>query len=835
MAVKLGRVLVEIAADPRKLNKTLKGLSRRLRMVGRQVSSTGSSATAFVAPFVAGAALGVKAAADFDEALVNSTSVIRDLSGEMKERLGSVARETAQGVVFSATEMAESIEFLALAGLDANQIIASMPTVAAVATAGNFDLKVATDLLTDSQAALGLASEDAQENQANMARVADVLADASSSANASIEQFATSLTTKSGAALKKFGKEVEEGVAVLSVFANQGVKGSDAGTLLRQTLDELTIKASQNKKAFKDLNIEVFDADGDFKNLADVADDVTRAFGGMTDEGGTAAIQQLGFGVKTAGVISLLIDQGEEIRKLENQYRGSFGRAQEIADKRLGSFKNQFKLLLKPLKDVAIEIGKVLLPFLLGLSRVLKENVVPPFKVAIKIFQSMPAVFRNLAIGVILFAAVLGPATLALGVMISVLGALASPVTLAVLAIGSIVAVLVAVAIAFKSQSAEIRLAWFSLWEDVLALGIKAVGALSAISNLPGMKSWGVVIGGVKEEMVKLRAEMTGKATVAMLHLATGTDTLRAQMEELGLDVSDAAGLLGGLIPDSADVAADALLKAAEDAKALEGALGGLANLSLIPDLDENRQQYEDFFDDLKLSAADVGESFRSVTQDITRGFGDAFASAAVFGDDFGRAAEATGKQILARQLSFFAEQAAGELALFLFKEGLLGAELATFLGVKATEEAATEATTLKEVVLWTVAHASKVALWIAELAIFIGVKLKEIFISVVAAFSSLGPFGVALGFAAAAAAVAGVLAAISAFGDGAIVTGAQLAVVGEKGPEAIIPLSRLNEFMPQASGNTTVRIHLNDRAIAEASFRGMSGVHDLHLGNRGL
>ena len=159
----------------------------------------------------------------------NQSLAIMQTTEEQQRRMAQASRQVAIESRVSASESAEAFFFLASAGLDAEQSISALPQVTKFAQAGMFDMALATDLATDSQSALGLTVKDAEQNLTNLTRVTDVLVKANTLANASVQQFAEALTTKSGSALKVTNKSIEEGVAVLSAFADRGVKGAEAG------------------------------------------------------------------------------------------------------------------------------------------------------------------------------------------------------------------------------------------------------------------------------------------------------------------------------------------------------------------------------------------------------------------------------------------------------------------------------------------------------------------------------------------------------------------------------------------------------------------------------
>ncbi len=202
------------------LGAKTKKFDTALRRSGSLVTSFAGSIAKLAAGV--GAGLGLRSAiqqADaFQVAMTNSLAIMGNVSQAMREDMVTAAQAVAMQTRFSAKEAAEAYFFLASAGLDAAQSIGALPTVAKFAQAGNFDLALATDLLTDAQSALGLSVKDVTKNMKNMARVGDVLVKANTLANATVEQFSEALTTKAGAALRNLGKDVEEGVAVLSVL-----------------------------------------------------------------------------------------------------------------------------------------------------------------------------------------------------------------------------------------------------------------------------------------------------------------------------------------------------------------------------------------------------------------------------------------------------------------------------------------------------------------------------------------------------------------------------------------------------------------------------------------
>jgi TP901 family phage tail tape measure protein len=358
-------------------DKGIKSAEAALQNFGKLAAGIAAAATAAVAGI---AVKSIQEFAKFDEQLNKSLAIMGNVSDAMRTEMSDAAREVARTTTFSADQAAESFFFLASAGLDAEASIAAMPQVAKFAQAGMFDMALATDLATDAQSALGLSSKDASENLENLTRITDVFVRANTLANTSVEQLATAFTTKAGTALKTVGKDVEEGAAALALFADQGVKGEIAGTQLTNTIFGLTDRALKAPAAFEKLGISVFDAEGNMRNFADIADDLGGAFQGMSEEQKLAELGALGFTKQARAGVLMLSGQGDKIREYETALRDAAGFTQDVANKQLLTPTAQFALLGSAIDDIAIEIGSVLAPAvgdMAGLFADLLLNVLP--------------------------------------------------------------------------------------------------------------------------------------------------------------------------------------------------------------------------------------------------------------------------------------------------------------------------------------------------------------------------------------------------------------------------------------------------------------------------
>jgi TP901 family phage tail tape measure protein len=359
------------------------GINKAVFSISKLGATAANAAAGGLAALGVATVASIKAFADFDAEMTKSLAIMGHVSDSLQDDMSEAAREVAKTTTFSANQAAEAYFFLASAGLDAAASIEAMPKVAKFAQAGMFDMALATDLLTDAQSALGLTiRDDAIKNMENLVRVSDVLVKANTLANASVEQFSTALTTKAGAALRALGKDVEEGVAVLAAFADQGIKGEIAGTQLSIVLRDLTTKAIKNKSAFREMGIAVFDTNGEMNNLGNIIGNLETALAGMSDETQKATLLQLGFSDKSLASLQALLGTSEAIKTYEGALREAAGTTDEVASKQLETLNAQLGLIKSAFVDLGIEIGERLEPTVTGLAEevqlLLAEMVASP-------------------------------------------------------------------------------------------------------------------------------------------------------------------------------------------------------------------------------------------------------------------------------------------------------------------------------------------------------------------------------------------------------------------------------------------------------------------------
>ena len=445
-AVVASNRLDKMTSASKKAETATEKLVRQTEKMSKAAEKMGRNMTKFVTlPLLALVVGAVRAFGNFDDAMVASTAIMGDLSDAMKNDMSDAAREMGRTTVFSATQAAESYFFLASAGLSAAASIAALPKVAAFAQAGNFDMARATDILTDAQSALGKVMEDPIQNMREMVTLSDILVKANTVANASVEQFGEALTNKAGAAMKQLNIEVETGVAVLAAWADQGVKGAEAGEKFNIVTRDLQTAVRKNGAEFKQFGIEVFDASGGIRNLADIIADLESTLGPMSIEQQGATLALLGFQDRSVQAIRSLIGLSGKIKDYEAGLRSAGGITEDVADKQLESFNKQIGLMKDDLVDIAIELGAGLVPALED-ARKSTSGFLQTLRDTVEVFSDYDVETQKTIIKTIAFTAAIGPLlivfaslTRAVSTLLPILLAIGGPLSLVLATVGFLI------------------------------------------------------------------------------------------------------------------------------------------------------------------------------------------------------------------------------------------------------------------------------------------------------------------------------------------------------------------------------------------------------------
>lgn len=327
----------------------------KLRAVEKAAGTFGATLSAAVTlPLVAAGTAAVKTFTGFDDAMrqvratMNATEEETAALTESAKRMGAETR-------YSASEAAGALNYLALAGYDAEQAIAALPAVLNLAQAGGLDLAYASDLATDSMSALGLGMDE-------LVGFTDQLAVTSQKSNTSISQLGQAILTVGGTAKALRGGTAELN-AELGILADSGIKGAEGGTHLRNVILSLQNPTEEGAKALARYTAGVYDAEGRLRSLDDIFSELEKSMSSMTDAERANTLNDLFNKTDLAAAQVLIAGAGERYRELTGSIEACDGAAQKMAETMEGGIGGAFRSLGSATEGLAIEFGENLAPF----------------------------------------------------------------------------------------------------------------------------------------------------------------------------------------------------------------------------------------------------------------------------------------------------------------------------------------------------------------------------------------------------------------------------------------------------------------------------------------
>ena len=320
----------------------------KLQAVGDKVSGVGETLTKSVtAPVVGLGSAAVATAASFESSMsqVQATmgitkdamSTVNGESVNTMDTLSALAKQMGSETAFSASECAEALNYLALAGYDTQEMCDTLPTVLNLAAAGGIDLASASDMVTDAMSALGMGTDEATT-------MVDQMAKTSSTTNTSVAQLGNAILTIGATAKSVKGGTAELNTA-LGILANNGIKGAEGGTHLRNVILSLQNPTDKAAACMEQLGVDVYDSEGNMRSLNDVLGDLNTSMDGMTSAEKSNIIATIFNKTDLAAVNALLANTGESWDTLQQSITESGGAAQQMADTQLDNLQGQLTIL----------------------------------------------------------------------------------------------------------------------------------------------------------------------------------------------------------------------------------------------------------------------------------------------------------------------------------------------------------------------------------------------------------------------------------------------------------------------------------------------------------
>lgn len=400
-------------------NETLckiEAAGQKFQTVGNTVAGVGQKFLPVTAAVGALGTTAVKTTADFDSSMsqVQATMGITkdsmsDLNGasvNTMDALRDLAKQMGAETAFSASECADAMNYLALAGYDTQEIYDTLPTVLNLAAAGDIDLASASDMVTDAMSALGMETSEADTMVDQMAKTASLT-------NTSVAQLGEGILTIGATARTVKGGTAELNAA-LGILANNGIKSAEGGTHLRNVILSLQNPTDKAAAQMEALGISVYDSEGNMRSLNDILGDLNTSMEGMTAQEKSNIIGQIFNKTDLSAVNALLANTGDTWDSLQQSIADSGGAAQQMADTQLDNLSGQLTLLKSALEGLAISFGEILMPAV--------RAVVEKVQVFVDKLNSLDDAQKQTVIKIALIAAAIGPLLIVLGKTISTVG-----------------------------------------------------------------------------------------------------------------------------------------------------------------------------------------------------------------------------------------------------------------------------------------------------------------------------------------------------------------------------------------------------------------------------
>lgn len=298
---------------------------------------------------------GIKDAAsavvEIGSAFETSMSKVSALSGATGDDLAALeakARELGSTTTFSASQAADALGYMALAGWDTQAMLAGVGPVLSLAQAGELDLAAASDLVTDYLSAFNMTAEDT-------GRMVDVLAYAQANANTTVDGLGQAFKN-CAANCNAAGMDVDTTSAAIAMMANQGLKGSEAGTALNAVMRDMTQRMEDGSIKIGDATVAVMDAQGNYRDFADILADVEAATDGMGDAEKAAALQST-FTADSIKGLNLMLNAGAgELSSFRDDLYGCAGAAEDAATAMTDNLQGDLAGMGSAFEELALKI-----------------------------------------------------------------------------------------------------------------------------------------------------------------------------------------------------------------------------------------------------------------------------------------------------------------------------------------------------------------------------------------------------------------------------------------------------------------------------------------------
>ncbi len=395
----------------------------KLKTVGSAIEGVGQKLMPVTAAVGGLGAAAVKVASDFDSAM-SQVAAVSGATGKDLEALRDKAREMGSKTKFSASEAAEAMNYMAMAGWKTNDMLSGIEGIMNLAAASGEDLATTSDIVTDALTALGLSAEDS-------GHFADILAAASSNANTNVSMMGETFKYCAPVA-GALGFSAEDTAEAIGLMANAGIKSSQAGTAMRSMMTNLTGEVKFVGDAFGELTIQTTNTDGSMRSLGDILADCRAAFSQMSESEKAANAEALVGKNAMSGFLAVMNAAPGDIEKLNSAINNCDGTAEKMAATMQDNLAGQLTILKSQLEELAISIGEILMPYI--------RQIVGWIQGLVDWLNCLDEGTKKIIVTVALVAAALGPVLIVIGKVVGAVGTIMTVVPQIASAISGVIA-----------------------------------------------------------------------------------------------------------------------------------------------------------------------------------------------------------------------------------------------------------------------------------------------------------------------------------------------------------------------------------------------------------
>ena len=365
---KLNSLQKELNAATERRTKILETQAAKETASAKFSKATGrlGAGIAMTAAAAAPLAAMIGTAAEYEKAM-SKVKAITNASDTDMQKLSATAQELGSKTQFSASQAAEAMSYLGMAGWKTEQIISGMPGLLDLAAASGSNLATVADIVSDDLTAFGMSADQA-------GHMADVMAAASTNANTNVEMMGQTFKY-AGAVAGSLGYSLEDVAVATGLMANAGIKADQAGTSLRAIMTRLVAPTKQSGTAMDLLGISVTNADGTMKPFMQTMEELRDAFSGLSDSEKAEKASMIAGQEAMSGFLSIVNASDEDFAKLSNAITNCDGAAARMAGTMNNNAKGGAVQLQSAIEAVSISIGQLFLPTVAEVARTAADVV----------------------------------------------------------------------------------------------------------------------------------------------------------------------------------------------------------------------------------------------------------------------------------------------------------------------------------------------------------------------------------------------------------------------------------------------------------------------------